>query len=48
MFKMIKNAILITVGIISLIVGIIGVLLPVIPGSPFLLVAFLCLILIED
>lgn len=42
MLKTIKNAALLVVGTISLFVGIIGVILPILPGTPFLILAFFC------
>ncbi len=40
--KGIQKATLIAIGIASLVVGILGVLLPVLPGTPFLIVSALC------
>lgn len=42
MFKTIKNAVLATVGTVCVGVGVIGVLLPLIPGISFLLLAAAC------
>jgi uncharacterized membrane protein YbaN (DUF454 family) len=42
MFKQLKNGAQIAVGVICSIVGIIGIILPIIPGTPFLLLAALC------
>ncbi|NHC35345.1 DUF454 family protein [Scytonema millei] len=48
MLKQIKNAALITAGTICVGIGVIGVLLPLIPGTPFLLVAAACFGAIEQ
>ena len=48
MLKQIKNAALIAAGTICTGIGIIGVLLPLIPGTPFLLVAAACFGAIEQ
>ena len=42
MLKTLKNAALLVVGTVSLAVGIVGVLLPILPGTPFLILAFFC------
>lgn len=42
MLKVLKNAALLVAGTISLAVGIVGVLLPILPGTPFLILAFFC------
>jgi uncharacterized protein len=42
MLKVLKNAALLVVGTMSLGVGIVGVILPVLPGTPFLILAFFC------
>ncbi|MCP6760301.1 MAG: YbaN family protein [Fischerella sp. CENA71] len=42
MFKQIRNAARIFVGSISAVVGVVGILLPLIPGTPFLLIAAAC------
>ncbi len=40
--KLAKNAALIAIGTVSLVVGIVGVILPLLPGTPFLLLAAAC------
>lgn len=40
--KTVKNAALITVGTISLVVGVVGVILPLLPGTPFLILSAYC------
>jgi len=42
MLGLIKNALLLAVGTVSLVVGIVGVILPLIPGTPFLILSFFC------
>ncbi|MFB2767815.1 DUF454 family protein [Pelatocladus sp. BLCC-F211] len=42
MFKQMRNAARIVVGSISAVVGVVGILLPLVPGTPFLLVAAAC------
>lgn len=37
-----QKATLIAIGAVSLAVGLVGVLLPVLPGTPFLIVSALC------
>ncbi|MBD2500268.1 DUF454 family protein [Anabaena azotica] len=48
MFKQIRNAARIVVGTISAIVGVIGIILPLLPGTPFLLLAALCFSTLES
>lgn len=38
----IKNVVLITVGSISLVIGVIGIILPLLPGTPFLILSMFC------
>lgn len=45
--KWIKNAALITVGTVSLVIGIAGIILPLLPGTPFLILAGICFSLVE-
>ncbi len=40
--KFAKNAALITIGTVSLVVGIAGVILPFFPGTPFLFLSAAC------
>ncbi|WP_016872911.1 DUF454 family protein [Chlorogloeopsis fritschii PCC 9212] len=47
MFKQMRNAARIVVGSISAVVGVVGILLPLIPGTPFLLVAAACFSTLE-
>ncbi|MFH7030022.1 MAG: DUF454 family protein [Heteroscytonema crispum UTEX LB 1556] len=42
MFKQIRNAARIAAGSVCTVLGVIGVLLPLVPGIPFLLVAAAC------
>ncbi|WP_373278496.1 DUF454 family protein [Fischerella thermalis] len=42
-----RNAARIIVGSISAVIGIVGILLPLIPGTPFLLVAAACFCALE-
>ena len=42
MLNLIRNAVLLAVGTLSLVIGIVGVILPVLPGTPFLIGAFFC------
>jgi len=42
MFKQIRNAARIFAGVVCSVVGVIGVILPLIPGTPFLLLAAAC------
>lgn len=42
MFKQIRNAARIVVGSVCVVLGVVGVLLPLVPGLPFLLVAAAC------
>lgn len=42
MFKQIKNAALLAVGTVCAVLGVVGILLPFVPGTPFLLVAAFC------
>ncbi|BAZ11684.1 hypothetical protein NIES4071_35100 [Calothrix sp. NIES-4071] len=47
MFKQIRNTARIVVGSVCTAIGIIGVLLPLLPGTPFLLVAAACFFTLE-
>ncbi len=42
LLNLIKKAVLLALGTVSLVIGIVGVILPVLPGTPFLIVAFFC------
>ncbi|AFY89124.1 hypothetical protein Chro_3683 [Chroococcidiopsis thermalis PCC 7203] len=42
MLRTLKNVALLVAGTISLVVGIVGVILPILPGTPFLILAFFC------
>jgi len=42
MLKQIRNAARIAVGSVCVVIGVVGVLLPLIPGTPFLLIAASC------
>ena len=42
MFKQIRNAARIIVGSLSAVLGVIGIILPLVPGTPFLLLAVAC------
>lgn len=44
MLKLIKNAALLVVGTVSLALGIVGIIFPLIPGTPFLILAIFCFI----
>jgi uncharacterized membrane protein YbaN (DUF454 family) len=48
MFKQLKNGAQIVAGVICSVVGIIGMILPIIPGTPFLLLAALCFSSLES
>ncbi|OKH52297.1 hypothetical protein NIES2101_14950 [Calothrix sp. HK-06] len=45
--RTVKNAVLITVGSISLVVGVVGVILPLLPGTPFLILSAFCFSQVE-
>lgn len=47
MFKQIRNTARIVVGSVCTVFGVIGLLLPLVPGTPFLLVAALCFSTLE-
>ncbi|AUB43252.1 putative membrane protein YbaN, DUF454 family (plasmid) [Nostoc flagelliforme CCNUN1] len=38
----IKKAVLITVGTVSLVIGVVGLILPLVPGIPFLILSAIC------
>lgn len=42
MVKTIKNAVLVATGTLCVVLGVIGILLPLVPGIPFLLLAAAC------
>jgi uncharacterized membrane protein YbaN (DUF454 family) len=44
--KLIRNAVLLTVGAVSLAIGIVGILLPIVPGTPFIILATFCFTLV--
>lgn len=48
MFKQMRNAARIVVGSLCVVVGVVGILLPLIPGTPFLLGAFACFSSLEQ
>jgi uncharacterized protein len=47
MFKQIRNTTRIVVGSVCTVIGIVGVLLPLVPGTPFLLIAAACFTTLE-
>ncbi|MBF2000614.1 MAG: DUF454 family protein [Synechococcales cyanobacterium C42_A2020_086] len=47
MFKQLRNATRVVVGSLCAAVGMIGILLPLIPGTPFLLAAAACFCTLE-
>ncbi|OKH52698.1 hypothetical protein NIES2101_13750 [Calothrix sp. HK-06] len=48
MFKQVRNTARIVVGSVCTVIGIIGILLPLLPGTPFLLVAAACFSSLEQ
>jgi uncharacterized membrane protein YbaN (DUF454 family) len=48
MIKEIRNAARIIIGSVCVVIGIIGVILPLLPGTPFLLVAAYCFSTLES
>lgn len=42
MDKQIKNAVLVATGTVCVVLGVIGILLPLVPGIPFFLAAAAC------
>lgn len=42
MVKTIKNVVLVATGTLCVVLGVIGILLPLVPGIPFLLLAAAC------
>jgi len=48
MLKQIRNVGRIVVGSVCTVLGVIGILLPLVPGTPFLLVAAFCFTTLES
>jgi uncharacterized protein len=48
MLKQIRNAGKIVIGSVCIVLGIIGIILPLVPGTPFLLVAAYCFSTLES